>query len=317
MSDNIAMKTFNINITSKLTGLSIHTLRAWEKRYNIISPKRNSAGHRVYSEKEVEVLSILNQLCSHGHNISNLKNKSLNELKSLIEISGLKHTIENEFIINDDPINAEKSLNNLLLALEAFRLDVVSHEFYNIKVKLSLKDLALNVISPLMSLVGRKVVENKLSIFQEHALSSIIKFHLGQFLYSTPRDKRNYTKTFILTTPEGDFHEFGILLAGLLCSHYGHKFYYLGPNLPAESIIHAVHSLNADHIIIGSTNFKNSTNSKELDDYFMKVLKGIGNKKRLIVGGDGYFDFSKFKGKKNFEYSRTLNHLTTYLAQVD
>ena len=311
------MKVYNINITSKLTGLSVHTLRAWEKRYSIVNPKRNDSGHRSYNDKEIEILSILNLLCNHGHNISNLKGTPLKELKDLAKKSGLKTGLDNNLQIDDNPANVKDLLNNLLLALEAFRLDVVSHEFYNIKVKLSLKDLALNVISPLMQTIGHKVMDNSLSIFQEHALSSIIKFHLGQFLYNTPRKHKINNKLIIISTPEGDFHEFGILLAALLCVHNGSNFYYLGPNMPAEALIQAAHSLNADHIILGTTNINNASSSDKLDSYFSKVLKGIGSKRKLIVGGTGYFDFSKFKIKKNFEYVINLNHLEKYLANND
>ncbi|MBT7610082.1 MAG: MerR family transcriptional regulator [Bacteriovoracaceae bacterium] len=311
------MKEYNINITSKLTGLSLHTLRAWEKRYSIVTPKRNSSGHRLYNDKEVEILIRLNLLCTHGHNISNLIGKSLSELNDLLEKSGINDNKKNELVIDDDPVNAQKSLKNLLLALEAYRLDVVSHEFYNIKMKLSLRDLALNVVSPLLSTVGNKVSEGTFTISQEHALSSIIKFHLGQFLYSKSRQRKKIGKLFIISTPEGDYHEFGILLAGLLCVHHGCNFFYLGPNMPAEALIQAADSLDADNIIMGTTNFNSAISSHHLDDYFSKILKGIGNKRKLIVGGSGFFDFSKIKNKKKFEYSPTLNHLEKYLTSSE
>ena len=223
------MKEYNINITSKLTGVSAYKLRAWEKRYNIVTPKRNSSGHRLYSENEIYLLKSLNELCNHGHNISQLKNKDLNELKELQKTLGMKDFSENKLELLDDPIIAKDTLNNLILALEAYRLDVVSHEIYNMKMKLSHRDLALNVISPLMQIVGRKVLENQIDIAQEHALSSIIRFHLGQFIYQGQINRKNEKNLFLLTTPEGDFHEFGILLSSLLCAHYGHCFFLSWP----------------------------------------------------------------------------------------
>lgn len=307
------MKEYNINITSKLTGLSAHTLRAWEKRYQIVTPKRNSSGHRLYSDEEVSRLKILNNLCNHGHSISQLQDKDISELNELVEDAGIQDDQETEeFQIMSDPILAESSLNNLLLALEGYRLDVVSHEFYNIKMKLSHKDLALHVISPLMQIIGRKVIEKQFSIAQEHALSSILKFHLGQFIYRGQTKKKGSRELYIMTTPENDYHEFGILLASLLCTHYDHNFFFLGPNLPAEAVIQAANSLEATHVIIGTT----TANSKDpLDNYLLEVIKGIGPNKSLMVGGNGYFDFSKFRTKPNFEYFPTLDHLDRFLKK--
>lgn len=307
------MKEYNINITSKLTGLSAHTLRAWEKRYSIVTPKRNSSGHRLYSDTEVQLLKSLNDLCNHGHSISQLQDKDLNELNELVELAGIQdHQETEDFNISSDPALAESSLSNLILALEAYRLDVVSHEFYNIKMKLSHRDLALHVISPLMQMIGRKVIENQFSIAQEHALSSILKFHLGQFIYRGQINKKRSDDLIILTTPENDYHEFGILLASLLCTHYGHNFFFLGANLPAEALVQAANSLNASHIIVGTTI---ATKNAPLDNYISDVLAGIGANKKLMIGGSGYFDYSKFKLKTNLDFFPTLDHLDEFLKK--
>jgi DNA-binding transcriptional MerR regulator len=310
------MNEYNINVTSKLTGLSLYTLRGWEKRYKIVAPKRNSSGHRLYTEEQVKKLRILKDLCNHGHNISQLKDKNLQELKSLLEAAGIRNSDEIEPLqIKTDPTQAKYSLNNLILALENYRLDVVSHEFYNIKMKISYRELALNVISPLMQEIGRKVLENSMSIAQEHALSSILKFHLGQFIYrgQTNKNRKENRELFILTTPEKDYHEFGILLASLLCTHYEQNFFFLGPNLPAQALIQAANSLNATHVIVGTTI---SNTSDPLNDYISDVLTGIGRDKKLMIGGTGYFDISNFSRRPNFEYLPTLNHLDESLKSL-
>ncbi|MCO4795246.1 MAG: MerR family transcriptional regulator [Bacteriovoracaceae bacterium] len=310
------MKQYNIHITSKMTGLSQHTLRAWEKRYSIVNPKRNVSKHRVYNENEVELLRKLNDLCSLGYSISQLKEKSLNELNELLNESGVETTTQSPHMINTDPVFIQQSLDHLLLALEGYRLDVLSHEFYNIKMKLSLRDLALQVISPLLGAVGRKIMEGTLTIAQEHALSSIIKFHLGQFIYKGREEKKRSGKLFVLTTPEGDYHEFGILLASLLCSHYNHNFFFLGPNMPLDSLIQASKSIEADEIILGTTEFNNSPGGASLEDYITKALTGIGKDKKLLVGGSGFFDLSKLTSKSNFSFLPSLNHLDHYLANT-
>jgi DNA-binding transcriptional MerR regulator/methanogenic corrinoid protein MtbC1 len=311
----MVMKNYNIGITSKLTGLSDHTLRVWEKRYDFIEPKRNDSGHRMYNQKEVDLLKTLNQLCLQGHNISFLKDKRIKELTQLLGDLGISDQTSNQPLIDDSPIITENSLNNLLLGLENYRLDIVSHEFYNMKMKLSNRELALNIIGPLMKVVGRKVLEKTYSIAQEHAISSIIKFHLGQFMYTGQLERKRSGKLFILTTPEGDYHEFGILLAALLCAHHNQHFFYLGPNMPAESLVQATIALDADEIILGTINTKSNGNSSFLDKYLKDVLRGIGKEKKLLLGGTGHFDFSKVRRKDNFDYIQSLEHFDKYLAK--
>jgi len=307
------MKEYNISVTSKLTGLSPYTLRAWEKRYEVVKPKRNSSGHRLYSDNEVTKLKLLNDLCIHGHSISQLQDKDISELRQLVKIAGIQsHQESEEFQIKSDPVLAKNSLNKLLMALENYRLDVVSHEFYNIKMKLSHRDLALYIISPLMQIIGRKVMENIFSIAQEHALSSILKFHLGQFIYRGQTKKRGSRELFIMTTPENDYHEFGILLASLLCTHYQLNFFFHGPNLPAEALVQAANSLNATHVVIGTTTARTNC---PLDNYISEVISGLGPNKKILVGGNGFFDFSKFRLKPSFEYFPTLDHLDQFLQK--
>ena len=53
------MNLYNIQMVSKLTGISIHTLRAWEKRYQAVVPERDSSGRRTYNDSELEKLKIL------------------------------------------------------------------------------------------------------------------------------------------------------------------------------------------------------------------------------------------------------------------
>jgi len=309
------MKEYNISITSRLTGITLHTLRTWEKRYQIVTPMRNQSGHRIYNEKEVQLLIKLNQLCHQGYSISQLKNKKIGELKKILSELGFKEQNLSQINIDENPIVVKRSLDNLILALTAYRLDVVSHEFYNIKMKLSKRELALKIIAPLIAHVTVKIAKNELAIDQEHALSSILKCHLGQFMYEGKLDHQRDGKLFVMTTPEGDYHEFGIILASLLCSHYNQHFFYLGPNMPARSLQHAVKALDADIVILGATILNHSKSTKNLDRYLSDILDGMGTKRKLLMGGSGMFDFEKFKRRKNFKYLSNLNELDHFLKK--
>jgi DNA-binding transcriptional MerR regulator len=75
---------YPIKVVSQMTGLSVHVIRAWEKRYNVVEPDRTDTNRRLYSEEDIEKLKLLNDAVHHGHHIGGIANLSLLELKKLI-----------------------------------------------------------------------------------------------------------------------------------------------------------------------------------------------------------------------------------------
>lgn len=76
--------TYTIQMASKLSGVGVHTIRAWEKRYKALEPSRDASGHRTYSKTDVEKLILLSELCLLGYTISKVANLSIPELKELL-----------------------------------------------------------------------------------------------------------------------------------------------------------------------------------------------------------------------------------------
>lgn len=308
------MSKYNIQIVSNLTGLSSHRIRAWENRYEAVVPERDKAGHRLYSQKDITKLKALRDLCALGMNIGNLAHKSIEDLNDQLKSLGAQTRSEENFSdINHDPEKSKRSLTHLMLALQAYKLDIVSHEFYNLKMTMSARDLALNVVAPLLGAVGQQVLDGRINIAQEHALSSIIKFHLGQFVYKSYEEKKISDDLIVFATPEKEFHEFGILLASLLCYHYQKNFFYLGPNMPVESLVESAKAIGATKIIIGATSATNTSSSTFLTEFIDQIMKSIGPQMQLIVGGSGFFDITKFQKKENFVYLPTLDHFDRFL----
>ncbi|WP_409270497.1 MerR family transcriptional regulator [Neobacillus sp. SCS-31] len=60
---------YNIKAVSKLLGIQPGTLRAWERRYGMISPGRSESGHRLYSESQVELLREIKAMIGQGFTV--------------------------------------------------------------------------------------------------------------------------------------------------------------------------------------------------------------------------------------------------------
>ena len=206
-------RSFSIQFVSKITGINAHTIRAWEKRYAAVVPKRSDNGKRIYSQADVDRLKKLHELVKLGNAISDVAKLDEGELSSMYADyvqTGDDETVEKIPIEN---IDIHLTLQNLILALKSYKLDIISHELEKIKSSVDSREFALSIITPLLAEVGKLVENEMLNVAQEHALSSVLRFHIGQMLYKNVSNQAGASGTVVLATPEGELHEFGILIA--------------------------------------------------------------------------------------------------------
>ena len=310
---------YSIQLASKISGVGVHTIRAWEKRYQAVTPERNSSGRREYSDKDIERLSLLSELCTLGHSIGKIAGLPTPELKVLLDKLGKQaenvEARQNDLAQAKTPVNVKESLNSLLMALQGYKLDIISHEINKLKLTLNPRQLALDIISPLLQEVGNSVMKGDFSISQEHALSAILKFHIGHTLFRTTAIKSTKPYRALICTPEGDYHEFGILHAALLCTHYNIPYFYLGPNLPVDSLLDAYVSLEANLVIVGSTVIPENKSSDFVHGFFDSVSKSIGEG-RLICGGGSHIDGERIGRIKNADFVSNMKGLDNYFKSL-
>ena len=158
-------------------------------------PDRDASGRRVYNDKELEKLKLLSKICSLGGSIGSLASLEIPELKDLMGKFEVSEPVTFEASpiaqpVTDESIDTQSILNHLLFALQDFKLDIISHELHKLKITMSLKDLCFKILMPLLQEIGFRVYNNTLSVAQEHAISSIIRFHIGQFVYQNYERKR-------------------------------------------------------------------------------------------------------------------------------
>ena len=296
--------TYNIQMVSRVTGLGIHTLRIWERRYQAVIPKRSPSGHRQYNDKELEKLQLLSQIIALGGRIGEYAKLTTDELKKIfkelsLEDESLKLS-PNSYTFTPQ-VEKERVVAHLVMALEHYKLDILSHEIHKLRIQLNPKELVFDILLPLFQIIGKKVSLKEFDVAQEHALSSLIKFHLGQFIFGNYEKKKKEGVKIALTTPEGEAHEFGILFGSLLCAYYGHEFIYLGASLPAKSLVQVIDSLDIDVVITGVSN-SSSRRTTDTDRFLENVLNQIPEKTEIWFGGPLSFNLKKFEHVQNFKY---------------
>ena len=203
--------TYPIAAVSKLTGIGLDTLRAWERRYNAVTPVRAGRG-RVYTESDVNRLRLLRQAVEHGHPIGQAV---LLTNSQLFQLAGESAPTE------------ESLADGVVHAIERFDYVEADQELGRLAALIPPKDFVYSVVLPLVNHVGDAYHSKTMTVAQEHMTSSLVRNILGA-LIRMHRVQRAERK-LLFTTPAGELHEVGILAAALLASIAGLGIIYLGP----------------------------------------------------------------------------------------
>lgn len=308
------MNHLTVKAVSILSGVSAHTLRAWERRYQAVKPSRTSNGRRSYSMADVERLKLLSQLVEQGHAISSVARQSNPKLRELLGKAPNLPDRENSPELQQ---RVGRSLDSLLSALKAFDLKELGRELRESRISFSPPVFVLRIASPLFHEVGLQVERGSLSVAQEHALSAAMRGELAQLLHAvgTKQHHENLPK-FVLTTPEGELHEFGALLGAILCLHLGFETYYLGPSLPAKDLGKAVRVLGIRNIVLGTTAIAKDLLAEPIETYLKRLGPYLPSGSQIWIGGEGKFDPSRARTKHSLQTIATLDMFQHRLEQI-
>ncbi|MFI0491977.1 B12-binding domain-containing protein [Flavobacterium sp.] len=224
MINNIK-SVFSIKDLENLSGIKAHTIRIWEKRYNILEPIRTETNIRTYDLASLQKLLNVVLLNSYGYKISRIAELTTEKIALLVR-----------------EIISEKNSNNH--ALNAFKMAMINFDqalflntYTNLLSEKSFREVFYEVIIPLMNEIGLLWQAGTISPAQEHFISYLIKQKLlintekVQILEPTRNDK-----VFVLYLPENEIHELGLMYLNYEILLNGYKTIYLGESVPIESL---------------------------------------------------------------------------------
>jgi len=226
-----------------MTGISVDTLRAWERRHDAVAPARNDRG-RLYSDADVSRLQKLGELVKRGHAIGGIAGLGDRELGGLLEAADTHRSAP------PAPIG-EVDVATLTSALDRYDLDTIEATLNRHAAVLPPRDLVFAVILPLLQEIGRRWEGGRLRPAQEHLVSSTIRSVLGGLLRATVRPQA--VPKVVFATLAGERHELGLLSAALLAASAGYGVVYLGADLPAADIAHAAATAGSRIVLVSLT----------------------------------------------------------------
>jgi methanogenic corrinoid protein MtbC1 len=267
---------YPIRAVSRLTGIGIDTLRAWERRHRAVTPVRDDRG-RMYTDTDIARLRLLRSAVEHGHSIGRLAGLADKELRRLAAIAGA--------VAGPAPDPARQtSLDTATLeaALHTYDAAGIDQEIARLASVLRPLDLLRDVLMPVLVQVGDDWHRGRTRIAQEHLMSSAVRHILGSFLRLHTR--RDVPARLLFTTPSGDRHEIGTLGAAMLAASAGLGVAYLGPDLPARDIVESVKPAGAQVLVLGLTM---TPAAKATERELRTIVRDVPQGVELWAGGRG------------------------------
>lgn len=244
---------YPMRLVTRLTGLSADTIRAWQRRYGAVEPLRSAGNTRRFSAEDVRRLILLRDATAQGHAISSVAQLSLVQLEQLLGRGAPPPppapSASSSGTLGTGGGAAMDELRSAYLeALERF----ASREAYEVLMRaatfLERRAFVTEVIVPIVREVGVRWQQGQLGVAQESMVASQLRSVLASMLRLTPPPAG--APQILLCTPAGHRYELAILVGALLAASRGLDPLYLGAELPAEELRHALQMSRAPVVVL-------------------------------------------------------------------
>jgi DNA-binding transcriptional MerR regulator len=266
---------FSIKDLENLSGIKAHTIRIWEKRYEIFNPERTDTNIRYYSV--VELLKLLNiaYLNGYGYKISRLAKYNNDELDALVKK------------VYSEKTNTVYSINILKVAMYNFDAALFNETHLELSKTKSFSDIFLQVYIPFLREIGMLWQTNTLKPIHEHFISYLIfqKLIENISIIQTQKQLTDFEKVFILFLPDNEVHEISLMFVNYQLISKGYKTIYLGSSVPFQDLL----ELNKFYDNVNFVSYFTIMPTKDdLEEYLFNFNNEIlkNNSSKLYVSGN-------------------------------
>ncbi len=259
---------YSIKDLEVLSGIKMHTIRIWEKRYNLLNPHRTDTNIRWYDDEDLKRLLNISLLTKNGFKISKVADWDEDQLRSKVLSISESRTSESDYIdrfmilmVEMDNNGFEKLLNEILT-----QYDFESAYF--------------NIFFKLFERVGTYWQIGSIFPAQEHFVTSLFRQKL---IAAIDKLENTNTKnaTMLLYLHEEELHEMSLLFYAYLAKKSGYDIFYLGQSVPFSDLEKINNLKRVDYVF---TAFTNAISKEELEDYLVRLKESFPKQKIFITG---------------------------------
>lgn len=241
---------YRIKTAATKTGIPPITLRAWERRYQILTPNREDNRYRLYSDADIEVLKWLKFQVDSGVQISQLA-LELKEMSNRGEAPALTQEDLFKPKSNAETFPFSETIDRLYQHLKKHDESRASAVFDEASRSISMIQLFEQMLIPILIRIGEDWYNGRIMVATEHFASSFIRARLMSIFQKLP-PKRKGPRILIGCAPE-DLHELGALMLAILIREAGYAIEYIGPDIPLDDLAEYAAEEKIDLIILSAT----------------------------------------------------------------
>ena len=280
VNTNMTEAIFNIGAVTRMTGIPITTLHAWERRYGFPRPSaRTLGGHRLYSEKDVTLLRSVKEQIEQG--------VTARQAVAAVQKMDLEDRLPPEHPFQASPRAdslATSPAGHAQLIEALFQHDLVRADrlmgemlaFY------SPEEITLNVIGPVLSELGDAWAEGHISVSDEHLASNFLRHRLLMWMVAGPRPRE--TNPIVLACAPEEWHEGSLLMLGVLLRRQGWPVAYLGQNVPFADLATFVEQVRPGAVVLVGMRTESARRLAE----WPKWIKQTAGRPLIAFGGRAF-----------------------------
>lgn len=254
--DNVVKTKFSIKDLESLSGIKAHTIRIWEKRYNLLQPTRTTTNIRTYVLSDLQKLLNVVFLLKNNYKISKIAQNSSKEIAGIVS----------EIVANKSFSNENHAINSFKISMMNFDQNLFYKTYNTLLETNTFVEIFYQVFLPLLEEIGLLWQTDTINPSHEHFIFNLIK---QKILVNIEKMQRTvsplHDKTFALFLPENEIHELGLLFLNYEIVARGHKVIYLGQSIMLENLTYL--SINHPNLSF-VTYFTIQPPIEEIPEYF-------------------------------------------------
>ncbi|MGD9851768.1 MAG: MerR family transcriptional regulator [Nitrospirales bacterium] len=245
------MPMYRIHRFSKLTGLSTHVIRAWEKRHGLVQPTRGANRYRLYNDEDVRLFRYLKSQVDQGVSIGQLAEIGRERLLEEAQQDWVKTAVE--------PPPSEGLVADLIQAIQEGDRAGFERKLNGALAVIPFEESLYRFLLPLQEKVGQLWHDGKVNVAQEHYTSNQVK----QKIFSAINQLRLIGEGphVVVACPAQEWHEISALTAAYLCAVRGCRVHYLGPNLPIPELAKFCEQIRPSYVLLSMTINRSDTDA--------------------------------------------------------
>ncbi|WP_167604744.1 MerR family transcriptional regulator [Maribellus sediminis] len=259
---------YSIKDLEVLSGIKMHTIRIWEKRYSLLNPHRTDTNIRWYDDSDLKRLLNISMLTKNGFKISKIAGWDDAELRDKV----LK--------ISEDKSSDSDYLERFMLLMVDMNTQGFEDLIDEILQKNDIEEAFFDVFFALFERVGTYWQVGSIFPAQEHFVTNLFRQKLITAIDQLKVDRKRGS-TMLFFTHEEELHEMGLLFYSYLAKKRGFDIFYLGQSVPFDDL-QKISELKT--IDFAFTAFTNSIPKEELENYLVQ-LKDCFPKQKIFVTG--------------------------------